>query len=466
VNDAAVEVYGYTRDEFLAMTLRDIRPAEDMPALDAYFSGPVSDETRLWRHRRKDGTVVDVEVSRRTYPFGSRPATLAVVRDVTQRLRLERELKQSVHLHRALAQNFPNGSLVLFDRDLRHTIADGAVLKLVGLSREQLEGRTVFEAFPEQVWKVLEPRYRATLDGQETSWEMLYEGRHFLVSTHPARDDRGNVFAGILMSIDITERKELEERLRKNKAGLELVVGRRTRQLNQSLAELRQTAVERERLFSRLVQAQEDERRRIAADVHDDALQKLAAAAMRLDMLGRDVPELATNAGFTKVTAAVNTSIVRLRHLLFELHPAALETDGLEAALRFSLEERKDDPGAAKAYEVCVELEGEPPMDIRTVLYRVAQEAIANAAKHAGPHSLNVRVVRERGGYLLRVIDDGCGFDPGRGHRATEEGHLGLTGMRERAETAGGSLRIDSADTSGTTITCWVPGSGPQSATV
>jgi signal transduction histidine kinase len=323
----------------------------------------------------------------------------------------------------------------------------------------------VFEAFPEEVWKVLEPRYRATLDGQETSWEMLYDGRHFLVSTHPARDDRGNVFAGILMSIDITERKELEEHLRKNKVGLELVVGKRTRQLNQSLAELRQTAAERERLFSRLVQAQEDERRRIAADVHDDALQKLAAAAMRLDMLARDVPELATNPSFTKVTAAVNTSIVRLRHLLFELHPAALETDGLEAALRFSLEERKDAPGAAKAYEVRVELEGEPPMDIRTVLYRVAQEAIANAAKHAGPHSLNVRVVPERGGYLLRVTDDGCGFDAGRGRRALEEGHLGLTSMRERAETAGGSLRIDSAHTSGTTITCWVPGSGPQSAT-
>jgi PAS domain S-box-containing protein len=222
-----------------------------------------------------------------------------------EQLRLERELKQSVHLHRALAQNFPNGSLVLFDRDLPHTIADGAVLKLVGLSREQLEGRTVFEAFPEEVCKVLEPRYRTTLDGQETSWEMLYEGRHFLVSTHPARDDRGNVFAGILMSIDITECKELEERLRKNKVGLELVVGKRTRQLNQSLADLRQTAVERERLFSMLVQAQEDERRRIAADVHDDALQKLAAAAMRLDMLGRDVPELATNSSFTKVTAAV-----------------------------------------------------------------------------------------------------------------------------------------------------------------
>jgi PAS domain S-box-containing protein len=463
VNEAACDAYGYTPEEFLAMTLLDIGSIEDVPRLEGYLAGPTSDDTRLWRHRTKGGAIIDVEVSYREYPFGTRRATLAVVRDVTERLRLERKLQQSEHLRRALAENFPNGALILFDRDLRYTIADGAGLELVGLSREHLEGKTIFEAFPEETWKVLEPKYRATLQGRGSSWEMPYGGRHFLVSTHPARDELGNVFAGILMTQDITERKELEESLRKSKAGLEQQVGERTLQLKQSLAELRHTVEEREQLFSRLLRAQEDERRRIAADVHDDAIQKMAAAAMRLDMLARDLPELATRKGFTIAIDAVNVSIDRLRHLLFELHPAALETAGLEATLRLLLKEREDDPRAAKGYHVRVELTEEPPHDARTVLYRVAQEAIANAAKHSGPHSLDIRVIGERGGYLLGVTDNGCGFDPECGLRGLNEGHLGLTGMRERAEAAGGSLTVYSGPDKGTTVTCWVPGLSPAS---
>jgi PAS domain S-box-containing protein len=463
VNEAACAAYGYTAEEFSDMTLRDIRATDDVPRLEGYLAGPTPADTRLWRHRRKDGAILDVEVTYREYPFGIGRATLAVIRDVTEQLRLERKLQQSEHLHRALAENFPNGALILFDRDLRFTIADGAGLELVGLSRDHLEGKTIFEAFPEETWKVLEPRYRATLEGEGSSWEMPYGGRHFLVSTHPARDELGNVFAGILMTQDITERKQLEDSLRRGKEGLEQQVGERTLQLKQSLAELRQTGEEREQLFSQLVRAQEDERRRIASDVHDDALQKLIAASLRLDMLVRDVPELSTRDGFSKAVDAVNTGVDRLRHLLFELHPAALETDGLEVTLRLLLKESEDDPRAAKEYRVRVELRQEPPDDARTVLYRVAQEAIANAAKHSGPHSLDIRVADERGGFLLQVTDDGCGFDPPQSRRRLTEGHIGLIGMRERAEAAGGSLTVESGPEKGTTVTCWIPRPNPPS---
>jgi PAS domain S-box-containing protein len=125
------------------------------------------------------------------------------------------ELRRSEELYRTLARNFPKGAVILFDRDLRYLVADGAGLAEVGLSKDMLEGKTVRQIFPADVAEILEPRYRAALAGEETAFEMAFAGRVYLVRAHPVRNESGDIFAGLAMTQDISERKQAEEALAK-----------------------------------------------------------------------------------------------------------------------------------------------------------------------------------------------------------------------------------------------------------
>jgi PAS domain S-box-containing protein len=116
-------------------------------------------------------------------------------------------------LYRILAQNFPNGSVLLFDRDLRYILADGVGLGQVGLSSETLEGRTIWEVFPEEICRQIEPHYRAALAGESSTFEIPFAGRIYNVHTLPIRDDSGLVTTGMVMTQNITERKRVEETL-------------------------------------------------------------------------------------------------------------------------------------------------------------------------------------------------------------------------------------------------------------
>jgi diguanylate cyclase (GGDEF)-like protein/PAS domain S-box-containing protein len=115
---------------------------------------------------------------------------------------------------RLAAEAFPNGALLLFDRRLRHTFAAGRGLRTIGVSARQIEGRTVREAFPAEVWTVLEPAYRAALEGRESAFELPYGDRDHLHRVVPVRDRSGAVVAGMLVAQDITDRKTREHRLK------------------------------------------------------------------------------------------------------------------------------------------------------------------------------------------------------------------------------------------------------------
>ncbi len=133
-----------------------------------------------------------------------------------ERQQSEAALRKSEELYRTLAQNFPNGAVLLFDHDLRYTLADGAGLAQVGLSKDMLEKATIWEVFPPEVVALLEPRYRAALAGTESAFEVPFAGRVYLVRTLPIRNERGDTqsVAGMVMTQDITESKQAEEALR------------------------------------------------------------------------------------------------------------------------------------------------------------------------------------------------------------------------------------------------------------
>ena len=235
---------------------------------------------------------------------------------------------------------------------------------------------------------------------------------------------------------DITEQKQAEERLR------------------WSLEVLRRTVQQRRELSQRLESAQEEERRRIASDIHDDSIQVMSAVDMRLQLLAQLGPEAVAGEDLHDIQRTVQDSIERLRHLLFELRPLALDRDGLVVALEQYVEHTARNAGWT--WEVTDELDREPPPDLRAILYRIAQEAIGNAGKHAHASRMEVVVAGEPTGVSVTVRDDGRGFDAVAASEP-QPGHLGLATMVERAELTGGHCRVTSAPGAGTTVEVWLP---------
>jgi signal transduction histidine kinase len=258
----------------------------------------------------------------------------------------------------------------------------------------------------------------------------------------------------------LQENRSLQQRLVVQNSSLEVQVQDRTRELSASLQDLQLANDERRRILARLVDAQEEERQRVANDIHDDPVQKLVAISMRLQLLKKHADE-ETNARLDELIDIVRLTIKGMRHMIFELRPTVLDNLGVGPALV----EYVETVGASFEFEVEDELEEEPVGESRLVLYRIAQEALANVRKHANASRVHVRLAARDGGYLVQVEDDGDGFDPPEMLRSAP-GHLGLSSMRERAEMAGGWCKVHGLPANGTTVEFWIPGDANTSRRV
>lgn len=217
----------------------------------------------------------------------------------------------------------------------------------------------------------------------------------------------------------------------------------------------------RNRLIQQAVTAQEEERRRIARELHDEAGQSLTALLVGLRTIeeSRTIAEAAELAQRLRGIAA--QTLDEVGRLSRGLHPSILDEVGLPAAVTRHAQEFAHLHGVV--VDVRIEgLESEilPPL-VQTTVYRVLQEALTNVARHAGARSVSVRLVRGNAAVELRVQDDGAGFDPAAGAEAAAgdrgDRHLGLQVMRERAALLGGSLEVESRAGGGTTITAHFP---------
>jgi two-component system, NarL family, sensor histidine kinase UhpB len=214
---------------------------------------------------------------------------------------------------------------------------------------------------------------------------------------------------------------------------------------------MRRLEAERRRAGSAALQAQEQERARVARDLHDEVNQSLTGLLLRLEAAREAAPpELEAELEETKALA--NQAMRELLSLARQLRPTALDDLGLVAATAGQVEQ-------LSRSEVTAEFEAEGEFsdlgdDAQLVVYRVAQEALANATRHSGADRVTV-VLRRRddGGVALEVSDDGRGFAFDEA-----EGGLGIAGMRERALLVGGELTIESRPGRGTTVRLAVPG--------
>jgi signal transduction histidine kinase len=236
--------------------------------------------------------------------------------------------------------------------------------------------------------------------------------------------------------------------------GLEIAVGERTRELERVVAELRATDDSRRELLGRLVNAQEEERRLVANNIHDDSVQKLTAVGLRIHTLRRVLTHPEHVEQLNRLEEIVRQTIERLRHLLFELSPSSLTRTGLSAALREYLGLAD---GSTERWEVDDRLKAEPSEEIRSVAYRIAVEAITNVRKHAQARSISITLSNRDRGVVGQVQDDGVGFSPQDANDVP--GHMGLAAMRQRAELAGGWIQIRSLPAAGTTVEFWLPDS-------
>jgi two-component system sensor histidine kinase UhpB len=212
---------------------------------------------------------------------------------------------------------------------------------------------------------------------------------------------------------------------------------------------------ERRRSGQLAMRAQEEERRRLARDLHDEVNQALTAILLRLEVLAQDTPP-ARAPEVAELKRLVNQAMEELLTLARQLRPSALDDHGLVPAVEAQLKRFS----ARTGIEVRMSTEGDPnelPEVMQTAIFRVAQEALANVARHAGATIVEVDLDEEDGRAELRVRDDGAGFHPGTLARRESNGSggsgLGLGGMAERARLAGGELDVRSAPGGGTTVT-------------
>jgi two-component system sensor histidine kinase UhpB len=214
---------------------------------------------------------------------------------------------------------------------------------------------------------------------------------------------------------------------------------------------LERLEAERRRGGQLVVRAQEEERRRLARDLHDEVNQALTAILLRLEALGHEAPaERAREVAELK--RLVCQAMEELVNLARQLRPSALDDHGLVPAVEAQLKRFAANTGV----EARLRTEGELDRldeDRQTAVYRVVQEALANVGRHAGASCVEVDLSAGERGTELRVRDDGGGFDP-----VAEPGMgLGLDGMAERARLAGGELEVRSAPGGGTTVTLRLP---------
>jgi two-component system, NarL family, sensor histidine kinase UhpB len=263
------------------------------------------------------------------------------------------------------------------------------------------------------------------------------------VASVVSRDDQGRAARYQGVQLDITARKEAEHAQR------------------QVMEKLQRLDQQRRQLLVRSARTQEEERRRIADDIHDDTMQRLLAIPMWLESAAKHHPEIQTEERFVKLQEVVSDAVARLRHMVFELHPRILDDEGLVAAIRSYLDGWTK-LGASSRFEIANELSKEPPQVTRLLFYRIIQEALTNARRHAEASLVLISLRQQAGGFDVVVEDDGIGFDV-HAAQGSADGHSGLSSMLERAEVAGGWCRVESRP-GRTAVEVWVPEHAPEDA--
>jgi PAS domain S-box-containing protein len=462
---------GYEAEELRRLTLYDI-VAHDRESIDRNIRLVLEEGRHAIgerRYRRKDGSLIDVEVNAGAIAYGGRPALCVVAHDVTQRKEAEEALRRSLD---ALLALYETGQILSSSLE-REEIGS----RLLEVVRRVSNLTAAVISVPDEkgelsIWRSsgLDGLWRqARFDPEALSArrKVLETGEHQLLRLRRPEDpqEERNL---VSMNLPLLVRDRVIGVLEAygtdalGEAGAENLYSLANQAASalenaRLYAELAERENQLRRLVGKLIMAQEEERRRVAYDVHDGLAQTAAAAHQHLQLFARHNPP-GSASGQEELDEAlelVREVVGEARQVIHDLRPTVLDDFGLAAAVRLQVQTLRSE-GLEISLEEALGDERLPP-EVETTLFRVIQEALTNVRKHA--RASTVRVVLDHPGRAVRlqVTDDGRGFEPDEATRSNGPGErVGLSGMRERLSLLGGRFEAHSELGSGTTVTAEV----------
>ena len=440
VSDRFIEMVGFTRDELIGKSAKVVYEDDkefDRVGREKY--GQISEkgigevDTRL---KRKDGSIIHVHLrSTSVDPNDLSAGVIFTALDITERKRMEERLRL---LSSALEQS--SDGIAVTDLEGNLLFVNNAFATMHGYAAEELVGRhlSLFHA-TEQMPSVEAANRQMQNTGEFSGeiWHVRRGGMVFPALMHNSllRDEAGNAIGMIGSLIDITEHKRAEKALRESEERLRY-------------------------LSSQLITAQEEERKGISLELHDEMGQTLTAIGLNLESIGKELtPE---HAAMIKDKLAETISLVEhasdhVRDLSLDLRPSMLDDLGLLPTLRWyvnSYEKRTETPVIFEA----LNLEERLAPEVEIVLYRIVQESLNNIRKHAQAKKVKIRLEQKKKKIGVLIEDDGIGFHSDRAvSETTLVKGIGLLGMQERVRLLGGSLKIRSREGQGTSIFVELP---------
>ncbi len=437
-NRSAERIFGYTAEEAIGHNITLIIPlerhAEESDILNRLRRGERVDHFHTVR-RRKDGSLIDVSltISPVRDSSGRVVGASKVARDITAQKQSERALRESEQRFRVITEASPMMVWMSGTDKLCYYFNKGW-LDFTGRTLEQESGNGWAEnVHPEDFDRCLEI-YIRNFDARRP-FEMEYRMRHhtgqyrWILDRGVPRFTADGIFEGYVGGcLDIHDQREAAEKLR--------------------IADD----------MTRLMRAQDEERRRIARDLHDSAGQTLAVLVMNLAQLvcqaERIAPELAREG--EKIEAVVRQLHREIRTTSYLLHPPLLDESGLASALNLYVEGLSERSDVAIVLDVADDI-GRLPSDMELAIFRIVQECLTNIYRHSGSKTAHIRLAREGESVRTEVRDHGKGISPERlSEIQSQRSGVGIMGIRERIRQFQGEMNIESND-SGTSVIVSIP---------
>ncbi len=432
VNERFAKMHGYTKEELLGKEYKTLIHPDDRAAVTERVSKRLKGEPAPSHYEvkrlRKDGTIIWCEMIATAIQYRGTPAAMGNVMDISQRKQAEKALEESEEMARALL-NATTDAVVLLD-------ARGVILDVNETYANRFE-KSKDEMLGLCIWYLLPPGLtEARMVNVKKVFEtgkpvrMLDERREVWNDTniYPVRNARGEVKRVAVFVRDVTARKRAEEHIHI--------------------------------LTQQLMQAQENERQRIARDLHDNVAQDLSLLKIGYETLFDG--QLSTPVEITQKTSELSEilqrSITSVRNMAYDLCPPGLDQLGLVRTVyqyceEFSATNKINIDFSAAGLDL-IKL----PSDTEINLYRLIQEALWNISKHANASRVVIRMVASFPSIILRIEDDGIGFNvKNRMIEAFAEKRMGLRSMQERVSLLEGKMRIKSRAKEGTKIVIEVP---------